>query len=90
MKNLPSGPKALVAPTNGAVSSQNLVQTVAVKAQRILFSGATISVVHVIRIDKSELIAIFEAIDVTTNHVSLSDRDTLRDFILKLFVREIL
>lgn len=57
----------LVAPTKGADSSQTRVQIVDVNPHSRLFSGETISVVHVMRMASSELMEIFDAMDVTIN-----------------------
>jgi hypothetical protein len=59
-----------VAPTNGADSSQIRVQIVDVYPQSLLFSGETISVVQVIKIDNVVLMAIFEAIEVSINRTN--------------------
>mgnify|MGYP003525796760 CR=1 FL=1 len=63
-------PKMLVAPTKGADRSQTRVHIVEVYPNKRLFSGVTISVVHVINIERVVLIAIFEAIDVTMRRTS--------------------
>lgn len=70
---LPSCPKTLVAPTNGAERSQTLVHIVEVYPHNHRFSGETISVVQVIKIESKELIDIFEAIEVTINSTTLSN-----------------
>lgn len=69
---LPNFPKIDVAPTKGLVSNQILVHIVDVYPHSRLFSGETISVVHVIRIDSVVLIAIFDVILVTMRSITLS------------------
>lgn len=69
---LPNFPKMLVAPTKGLVSNQILVHIVDVYPHNRRFSGDTISVVHVIKIDNVVLIAIFDVIDVTMRRITLS------------------
>lgn len=46
------------------------------------FSGDTISVVHVIKIDNVELIAILETIDVTINKITLCKAVTIGKILL--------
>lgn len=55
-------PKTIVAPTNGAVSSQILAQTIVDNAQIFFFSSDTNSTVHVVSIESVEDIAALEII----------------------------
>lgn len=70
-KKLPNFPNIAVAPTNGLVNNQIRAHIVEVYPHKRRFSGDTISVVQVIRIDNVELIAILETIDVTINKITL-------------------
>lgn len=56
-------PKTTVAPTNGAVSSQTLAQTIVENAQTFFFSSHTNSVVHVVKIAKVDDIATLDTIE---------------------------
>lgn len=70
IEKLPNFPKIAVAPTKGLVNNQIRAQIVEVYPHKRRFSGETISVVHVIKIDSVELIAILETIDVAIRRIT--------------------
>lgn len=64
-------PKTMVAPTNGAVSSQMRAQTIVEKAHIFFFSADTSSVVQVVRIANVDEMATLETIAL---HISRATR----------------
>lgn len=73
-----SCPKMMVAPTNGAVSSQMRAHTIVEKAQIFFFSSHTSSVVQVVSMASVDEMAIFETMALHISRATRKSKSTAR------------